>query len=174
MVFNILMWGGGVVFLSRCKLHQIKLGLLFNPPVVGVIFSFIMVYSGIYRLIPALVVDTASAVGNTTFVLSMFLLGILLHQHADFLKHRIRKEVLLPAPIKLFLIPLEVFFILRFLEFDSLIRTFLVIQACMPSAANLPIVASWARADKGFMAQGVFLSNIFSIFTIPFWFGIMI
>jgi predicted permease len=42
----------------------------------------------------------------------------------------------------------------------------------MPSAASLPIVAQIYKADNNFISQGVFLTHLFSIFTIPIWFSL--
>lgn len=167
--FNILMWSWGTFFLSRKNLKDAKTSMFFTPPVITVIASFVMVYTGFDKWVPPIILDTAATLGKTTFVLSMLLLGIFLHQDADVIKSGFKRYAFLAAYVKLFLIPLEVFFILNVLEIDPLYKTFLMIQASMPSAASLPIVASWAKGNRGFMAQGVFLSNVLSILTIPLW-----
>jgi len=46
------------------------------------------------------------------------------------------------------------------------------LQAAMPSAVSLPIVADLNGADSEFVSQGVFFTHILSIFTIPLWLGL--
>ncbi len=167
--FNILMWSGGVSFLSRRKGEKFKLKYIFTPPVVGVIFSFLIVISGLKKYIPPLIIETASLVGNTTFVLSMVVLGIFLWDERKFLKRNVFKLALLSSALKLIALPGLGLIILNHLSLDPLLKIFIFIQLCMPSAASLPIVSSWAGSNKGFMASGVFLSHILSIFTIPGW-----
>ena len=70
------------------------------------------------------------------------------------------------------ILPLFVFIVVVTFKIYSLLGLFIVLQAAMPSAVSLPIVASLNNADSEFVSQGVFLTHIVSIFTIPLWVGL--
>ena len=39
----------------------------------------------------------------------------------------------------------------------------------MPSAASLPIVVNWHKREAEFASQGVFVTHILGIITVPIW-----
>ena len=62
-------------------------------------------------------------------------------------------------------------FVIKF-DVVSIFGLFIVIQTAMPSAVSLPIVVNLHKADSEFVSQGVLLTHILSIFTIPLWVGL--
>jgi predicted permease len=46
---------------------------------------------------------------------------------------------------------------------------FILMQAAMPSASSLPIVAGLRGTDSSFVSQGVLSTHVLSIITIPLW-----
>ena len=166
--FNILMWSWGVVFLSRKKLNQLDLKTLFTPPVWITIASFLTLYFRIDKFIPSLIIDTTYTLGNTSFVLSLLVLGATLWEERYFLKKHFLKYIWGAVFLKLIAIPLIVYCSINNSTYlDPLTKVFIFIQASMPSAASLPIIASFAQRDKGFISAGVFISHLFSIITVP-------
>ena len=51
---------------------------------------------------------------------------------------------------------------------------FIVLEAAMPSAASLPLVVNLRGANSEFASQGVFLTHLLCIFTVPIWLGIFL
>jgi hypothetical protein len=166
--FNLLIWSIASYLIFKEKGDSFNYRSLFTPPVISVIAALIFVYSNKVDLLPGVFIDTLSLVGKVAFFLSMFVLGGWLA--ASRIKVRSQLLVLLRANfIKLILLPLITIFIVVNFKIYSLLGLFLVIQASMPAAASLPIVADLRGGNREFISRGVFLSHVLSIITIPFW-----
>ena len=170
--FNVIMWSIGSSFIFKGKMRKFRLKSLFIPPITSTIISLILVYTGLTKLIPSLVISPLKMVGETSFVLSAIILGCWLAKIR--LKGLLGRLFLVGEAAGLKLIILPLFFFIGVLSFKifSLLGLFIILQAAMPSAVSLPIVANLNGADSEFVSQGVFLTHILSIFTIPLWLGL--
>ncbi|MDD4955353.1 MAG: AEC family transporter [Candidatus Omnitrophica bacterium] len=170
--FDIIFWSVGTYFIFRKKGDPLKLKSIFTPPIVATVLALIFVYAGIAKFIPQVLLSPVRMIGDTSFVLSMLILGCWL---ARIDTASLRKKIFLvleASALKLLVIPF--IFLLLTVRFDisSLFGLFIIIQAAMPSAVSLPIVVNLHKADSEFVSQGVLLTHIFSIFTIPLWVGL--
>jgi len=170
--FNVIMWSVGSFFIFKGKRKKFRLKSLFIPPITSTIISLILIYTGFVKLIPSLVISPLKMVGETSFVLSAIILGCWLAKTK--LKGFLGRLFLVGEAAGLKLIILPLFFFVGVLSFKifSLLGLFIVLQAAMPSAVSLPIVATLNGADSEFVSQGVFFTHILSIFTIPLWVGL--
>ena len=75
--------------------------------------------------------------------------------------------------LKLVALPLLAVLVVLRWHLCSLLGVFIVLEAAMPSAATLPIVAHLHEADSAFISQGVFITHIASIITVPFWLSVL-
>ena len=108
------------------------------------------------------------------FALSMIILGSCLARIdlGDFYK---RMAIIIQSSIiKLIVIPLLFLLIVIRLDIFSLWGFFIILEAAMPSAVSLPIVAKMRGGDTNLVSQGVFFSHLLSIFTIPLWIELFI
>ncbi|UCG34938.1 MAG: AEC family transporter [Candidatus Omnitrophota bacterium] len=172
--FNILMWSIGSFFIFKKKGDQFALKSVFTPPILGTIFALLFVYTNATRFIPAVILDPMRMIGDTSFVLSMLVLGSWLAQiDARGLLKRLSiiSEV---SFLKLIIMPGLFFLFIAGMKLFSLLGIFILMEASMPSAVSLPIVAHLRKADSEFVSQGVFFSHLLSIVTIPFWLGIFL
>ncbi|MDD4182991.1 MAG: AEC family transporter [Candidatus Omnitrophica bacterium] len=170
--FDIIFWSVGTYLIFKKKGEQLKLKSIFTPPIIATILALIFVYSGAVKFIPQVLLSPIRMMGDTSFVLSMIILGCWLAR-IDTVSLRKNLSIVLEASaLKLMLIPF-VFLVLA-IKFDisSLFGLFIIMQAAMPSAVSLPIVVNLHKADSEFVSQGVLLTHIFSIFTIPLWVGL--
>jgi len=170
--FNVIMWSGVSFFIFKGKRRKLRLKSLFIPPITSTIISLILIYTGLVKLIPSLVISPLKMVGETSFVLSAIILGCWLAKIK--LKGFLGRLSLISKAAGLKLIILPLFFLIGVVSFKifSLLGLFIILQAAMPSAVSLPIVANLNGADSEFVSQGVFFTHIFSIFTIPLWLGL--
>ena len=167
--FNILMWSLGSFFIFRKEKQAFKIKTLFTPPVISTLVALIFVYCGFSKFIPNFVLEPVSMVVNLSFVLSMMILGCWLAKaNRKYFKKQLPSLVEVTV-LKLFAVPLVVICFLIYFKVPSGLGFFILLQAAMPSAASLPIVAEMHDADSGFISQGVFLTHVFSIITIPLW-----
>jgi predicted permease len=58
------------------------------------------------------------------------------------------------------------------MDISSFLGLFIVMQAAMPSAVSLPLLANLRKADSEFISQSVLFTHIISIVTVPLWLGL--
>jgi predicted permease len=170
--FDIIMWSVGSFFIFRKQGEGFQAKSLFTPPIISTILALLFVYSGTAKFIPQIVISPIKMIGDTSFVLSMVILGCWLARVnlEGFYK---KLFIILEASfLKLIVLPLIFLLIAIKLDISSLFGFFIVLQASMPSAVSLPIVANLRKADSEFISQGVLFTHIFSIATVPFWLGL--
>jgi predicted permease len=142
--------------------------------VVGALSALLLVYSGTYRFIPSVVLTPVKMVGDTSFVLSMIILGCWMAK-VD-LQGVLKRlfAIVEISVLKLMVVPLIFLIVIVSFKLFSLLGLFIIFQASMPSAVSLPIIAGLYKANSEFISQGVFFSHLLSIFTIPIWIGIFL
>jgi hypothetical protein len=172
--FDIIFWSVGTYFIFKKKDERLKLKSIFTPPIIATLLAVFSVYTGIAKIIPQVFLSPVKMIGDTSFVLSMLILGCWLARIDTTLLRRKLLIVLEASALKLLVVPL--IFLLLTIKFNisSLFGLFIIMQAAMPSAVSLPIVVNLHKADSEFVSQGVLLTHIFSIFTIPLWVGLYI
>ncbi len=167
--FNILIWSVGSFFIFKKKKEDFKISSLFTPPIISVILAVICVYCNGKRFIPEVVLSPMRMLGNTSFPLSMIILGAWLS------KSRLRcvYEEIFPIlgviVLKLIVMPLLAFMFVWKYKVYSLLGLFILLEFSMPSAVSLPIVVNLRKANSEFTSRGVFFTHFFSIFTLPLW-----
>jgi len=170
--FDIIFWSIGTYFIFKKKGERLKFKSIFTPPIIATISAVIFVYAGIGKFIPQVLLSPIRMMGDTSFVLSMLILGCWLAR-IDTTSLRKKLPIVLEASaLKLIAIPLIFLFLAIKFDISSLFGLFIIMQAAMPSAVSLPIVVNLHKADSEFVSQGVLLTHIFSIFTIPLWVGL--
>ncbi|MCK4912947.1 MAG: AEC family transporter [Candidatus Omnitrophica bacterium] len=170
--FNVIMWSIGSSFVFKGNMKKFKLKSFFIPPITSTIVSLVLIYIGFAKFIPSLVISPLKMIGETSFVLSAIILGCWLAKIK--VKGLLERSFIIGKAAGLKLIVLPLFFFIAVVSFKifSLLGLFIVLQAAMPSAVSLPIVANLNNADSEFVSQGVFFTHILSIFTIPLWLGL--
>ena len=172
--FNILMWSVATFFIFKKKEEKFKLNSLLTPPVVSTVLAIFFVYLN-WRSIPSFIMEPVKMVGNTSFVLSMLVLGAWLSTNSEgTFSIRSNLTLFLATLVKLILVPLVFFVLLLKIKIFSLFGLFIIVQAAMPSAASLPIISDWKKADTKFISQGVLITHIVSILTLPFWINLFV
>lgn len=170
--FNIILWSIGSSFIFKRADLKFRLKGLFIPPITSTIVALGLVYTQAAKFIPSLFTSPLKIVGETSFVLSAVILGCWLARVE--LRGFSKRLFLLSQATILKLIVLPLLFLIGVISFKlfSLLGLFIILQAAMPSAVSLPIVANLRGADSEFVSEGVFFTHIVSIFTIPLWVGL--
>ena len=160
----------GSFFIFRKKKEPFNARSLLNPPVLAIVLALVF-----RRLFPTLVVPDVifspmKMVGDMSFVLSMLVLGAGLSRAGlKTINTGLIFTIISVSVLKLVALPfIFALFVIR-LDLGGLFGFFIIFEACMPSAASLPIIAKWKGADYGFTSQIVFFTHIFSLLSVPFW-----
>lgn len=137
---------------------------LANPGTIAFAIAFIMMA---FRLkIPGIAGEVVSGIGSTTTYLSMFFIGGTLAM-VDFrhIYRRVWLYILVAA--KMIIIPVILIFILKWLHFDNMPAAVVVLQAAMPTSTVLAVLANEHRGDVIYCAEGVFISHLLGLATLP-------
>ncbi len=172
--FNILMWSVGTFFIFRRKAESFQYRSLLTPPVSSVLVSLIVVFSGLHRHIPEVVIAPLKIMAETSFPLSMIILGVWLAKESSRKLFSDLGPIVKIAAVKLLFIPAIVFLFIKQIQLFSLLGLFLLVEAAMPSAASLPIIVDMRRGDSAFVSRGVFFSHMISMVTVPLWLSLFL
>jgi len=163
--FNLLIWSLGVHMLSCAHIKKFELGSLFSPPVIAALASLLLVSLGLNRVIPDFIIRPLKTIGGCTLPLAMLVVGGNLAQAR--LTHIDKKAVSLILLIKLIILPALGLWLVLKLRLPHLVGLLILIQLAVPSATNLSVITAHYKREDLFISQGVFLSHVLSLVTIP-------
>lgn len=162
--FNLVMLSFGFYYIKRDSRLNFKdlVSVPFLVSLLGVTFAL----SGLGEHFPALLLEPIHKLGEATIPLSMLLLGMTF-AGSDLFSGEHLKELFLLLASKLIFLPLIFIFILRFISLPPLMKLITFLESAMPSATTLIIIANYKEANVRFVSQGIILTHIFLIFTLP-------
>jgi len=166
--FNLLYWTLGVWLLKKkddsAGVSPLK-GLI-NPGTVALGLGLIF---GVFRVkLPHLLADASKILGNATIPLALLVVGAILAS-GKFRQGARFKDIFFIVLSRLVLIPLIFLGLAKYLGgISPLMRSIIVLQACMPSASSSPLMAKRFGGDYDLAASGVFFTTLFSIISVPF------
>ncbi|MDP8253566.1 MAG: AEC family transporter [Candidatus Kaelpia aquatica] len=164
MGFNLVMLSFGFYYMHASS--KMKLKSFITPAFVASILGIAFALSGLTAKIPGVVIQPIYKLGSTTVPLSMVMLGMILAQSRLF-KLEYLKELSVLIFSKLLFIPLVVLVLLKFIKLDSFSSFLILLQAAMPSATTLSLIAHFKGAHTEFVSQGIMYTHIFLILTLP-------
>ncbi len=165
--FNFLYWTFGIWIFSRSSvpfsLKSFK--NLINPAMAALILGILF---GVFCVrLPRFFLDTSRILGDATVPLAMLVVGAILGT-VKFRRGAEVKEMATLVFCRLILIPVIYLVLIgQFKGLPPLMRSILMLQACMPSASTSPLLARRYGGDYNLAASGVFFTTLFSIITIP-------
>ena len=163
--FNLLMFSLGAELICYHKLRKFEIMNLFSAPVVATIIGLITVYLGLNRFIPEVVLKPLRLVGDCTLPLAMFVVGANLAEIK--LTQINKKEMALALLAKLVVLPALGLLLVLKLKFSALVGLLIVMQLAMPPATLLSVLTRHYKKEDLLISQGIFLSHLASIITIP-------
>jgi predicted permease len=176
--FNILIWTFGVALLlsSRrsasvnpgdCEGQEAKIRWreIGNPPILATVITLIGIALGWQDVVPAMVLRPVKILGDCALPLSMVIVGGNLA--AVDVGRLGSKPVVLLILTKLVVTPLIVIGIVRLLRPSFSMGFLFTLEAVVPSAVSLSLIALYYQTDPRFINQGLFWSHLISVVTVP-------
>ncbi len=163
--FDLLIWSLGVWLLTRHKIEKFELKQIMNGPITAITLSLLLVYFGLNHFIPDLMMKPVKMFGDCTLPLSMIIVGGNLARLKRSDMHKRDLAAVLGA--KLVILPLLALLIVTAIPVEYLIGFLIVLEAAVPSATTLSVIARHYELEDGFLNQGLVLSHLVSIITIP-------
>ncbi|MFO7819393.1 MAG: AEC family transporter [Halanaerobacter sp.] len=174
LVFNLFIWTLGVLIMCNSQEGEkakIDLSHLVNPGIISIGIGFLIFLFSLE--LPSSISHTLHLLGETTTPLAMIVVGNILAQV------KIREifsnlKLWLVTGVRLVLLPLLVLAILQGVtllipgfSFSPLLLGVLVVLTGMPAVANTAIFAQKFGSDEALASEGVFLTTLLSLVTIP-------
>ena len=166
MTFNLSLFSYGVYLLSRddAKNRHFSVKKLLSP---GILSAFLAI--GIYLLdihLPQHAVSLFSTVGATTTPLAMIVIGSTL-AGVRFSTVFTDRELYLFSFLKLLVLPVITFLVLRFFIRDRTLLEISTILAGCPIAGNVSMLCMEYNRDVTLVSRGICISTLLSMISIP-------
>lgn len=157
------MWTAGLsLFTSVDKKDAFK-KLAKHPCIIAIFVGFFLMLLPVS--LPSFLQNTIVSISRCTIVLSMLVIGAIIVE-TD-IRTIFTKEVLYYTAIRLLLFPLFIFAVLQPFHLDPLLISICVIMSGMPAGSTTSVLADKYNCDPAFASRIIFVSTLFSIFTIP-------
>lgn len=164
LFFNLLCWSYGAQTITGENLFHFHWGLFKIPCVAGSLLAYVIYLSGLR--VPQPVSEICSMIGGLTSPLAMLIIGCSLAMYpvkTVFTNWRVYAL----AVIKMVLLPVIAFFVLRLFLKDELMLGVAVVTLCMPVATSTTILSYECHADSQTASAGVFLTTLLSVVSVP-------
>ncbi len=163
--FDLVLWSWGVRVLARQPIEKFEIRNLIHSPVVAILASLVMIAWGFQKFVPLFIMKPLKMLGDCTLPLAMIVLGgNLAALRASEFKSR---EIGLVLMIKLLVLPLVALSVVLIFRMDFLIGFLIVLEAAVPSAVSLSVIARHYKIEEGLINQALFLGHLACVVTIP-------
>ena len=162
--FNVLLYTYGVYRLKSGQGGAMRLKDILTMPLCATLLSLLILL--LHIPVPGAVRSLISAMSGATMPLSMLVIGASLGSVSllDAFKNR---RLYLASAVRLLLIPLLTWALLRlFVDDQELLMTMVIIAAC-PSAVLVTVLSVQYGRDSVFSAEGTLQNTALSLVTIP-------
>ena len=137
---------------------------IISIPLISCVLGLVIFFTNIR--FPVMLSDTMSMLGSMTAPLSMLIVGIQLCQSSvSRIIHNHRLAIV--TAIRLVAVPAATFLFLRWVPVDPMVFCTVTFALCMPAAAFTAVLAVMYDRNTVLTAEGIFLSNLFALLTIP-------
>lgn len=167
VAFNIFVWTFGLAMFTGAKTKGLKNSLknvLLKPAIICVGIGIIIFVARIP--VPDALKKAVNYVGDMTLPLSMLIIGALIST-ADFKSLLNDMKVYYASIVRLIVMPLLAYGILKFTALPELPAAIIVTALAMPIAANTTMFADMFERDSVFASKAVTMSTMLSIITAP-------
>lgn len=158
------MWTVGISLFSKDSDFKKNIKkVIFHPCIIAVLLGFVLMF--LPFTLPATFTETVAIVSRSSTCLSMIVIGAIL---ADInFDHLLDKEIIVFSALRLFILPISVYLILKLIKLDSLLIAISVILTAMPCGSTCPILAQKYNSDYKFAAKLILVSSLLSVVSIP-------
>ena len=157
------MWTAGLSLFTQVDKKDACRKLAKHPCIIAIFVGFFLMLLPVS--LPSFLQNTIASVSRCTIPLSMFVIGAILAD-AD-IRTIFTKKTLYFTLLRLILFPLFIFLVLKPFHLDPLLVSICVIMSGMPAGSTTSVLADKYGCDPVFASQIIFVSTLFSIFTIP-------
>lgn len=174
LTYNPLLWSLGSFHISHRQGMKMKWSHLFTTPFCATVLALLLVFTGLARYLPSILVGSTELVGKSCVPMAMVVLGFTMgalrvsRMPSFWVVFRV-------AAIKLVVVPLLMFFILKYTSLSSgaLESSFWILEASSPPATGLALQAVHFGGDEKLVCGIMVVTYLLALFTIPLFFSIV-
>ena len=162
--FNLLVFSYGIHLISSGSAGKANIKTLLSPCIIAAVASIVIYF--INPRFPDVVVSTFGYLSDITVPGAMLIIGsslAMIPLKSVFGDWRIYGM----TAIKLLLVPVIVWLIMRFVPVDPMIRQFVVLMWALPVATNSTMLAAQYGGNESLASKGVLITTFLSLATIP-------
>lgn len=168
--YNILSWTFGIMLYTKNKDSKNLKKVILNPGIIAVIIGIILFIFSIK--IPQTIYSTIKLVGDITTPLSMIIVGVMIAD-VDFKKIFKKSSLYYIAFVRLILVPILTFSILKIIRVEELLINIAIVIEAMPAAAVTAIFAEAYGKEPELASEIVFFTTLLSVISIPIIFKLL-
>lgn len=163
IVFNLLIFSLGMKQIGGEK-AKVSLGFFISPVMVSSVLAVIFFLVNLQ--LPATLHSSIHLIGSITTPAAMLLLGAML---AEMNLRVVFRGTLMYVMVfaRLFLMPIGVFFALKPFTLDPMLLQVILLMSATPVAISIAMFAIHYEKHQEIAAKSIFLSTLFSMFTMP-------
>ena len=163
--FNVLLYTFGIYRLQGGEgKGSVRLRDIFSVPLLATLAALVIFL--LHPPVPPVVKELASTMSAATMPLSMIVIGSSLGS-VSLLDAFKKGKLYLMCAIRLLLCPLLVWLLAGLMTGDLMLRVTATIIAAAPSGVVVSVLAIQYDRDAVFTSEGILLSTVFSMLTIP-------
>lgn len=162
--FNVLLYTFGIYRLQGGGGSAVRVKDIFSVPLLATVVALVIFL--LHPPVPPVVKELASTMSAATMPLSMIIIGSSLSS-VSLLDAFKKGKLYLMCAIRLLLCPLLVWLLAGLLTDDLLLRTTATVIAASPSGIIVSVLTIQYDRDAVFTSEGILLSTVFSMLTIP-------
>lgn len=162
---RITMWTAGLSLFTHADRKEAYKKLVKHPCIIAVVIGVLLMIFPVQ--LPVFLENTLEGMSKCMVPVSMLVIGCMLAE-SD-VRHLFDRSVLYYCFVRLAAYPALVYFVLKLLHIDQMLCGVMVLLSAMPMANTTAILAD--KYDRGAEAasQSIFVSTLFSMFTLPVW-----
>lgn len=164
LAYQIICWSYGVHLISGEERFRPKWSALLTPCIAAALLAYVIYLTDLP--VPKVLAQTAESVGSMTSPLAMLIIGCSLGR-LSFRSIFGQWRLYVLSALKLIVLPILTYFLLRGVIANELILGVTVISMALPTATNTTIISYEYNADGTLASSGVFMTTLLSVATIP-------
>lgn len=161
---RLFMWSAGLALFTATDRKSVVKKLLTHPCMVAVYIGLVPMISGLR--FPMFLDDALRYTGSCTTAVSMMVIGVILAE-TDIRKIAGKGWILYYSLLRLIVIPLVVYGILKACGVDAMLIDVSVLMAAMPAGSTTAMLAASYDGDAPFASGMIFVSTLLSMVTLP-------
>ena len=161
---RLFMWSAGLALFTATDRKSVVKKLITHPCMVAVYIGLIPMLTGLR--FPAFLDDALRYTGSCTTAVSMMVIGCILAE-TDVRKIAGKGWILYYSVLRLLVIPLLLYGILKVCGVEGLLIDVSVLMAAMPAGSTTAMLAASYDGDAPFASGMIFVSTLLSMVTLP-------